>query len=116
MKKKDILKDLKQCLTEVKKTLEILKLQDIPGSESENLTNLTQEELAVTDIETIAVQLQEVKEKLPTEIPNLKIIEQYKELDDLYLKRIVKLQKITEERNECVVFTTRYVEKECKNF
>lgn len=98
--KNKVLKELKQRLPDIKKTLENLKLQDIPNAETETLTELTKEELAEIDVRSVAAQLQKAKEKLPSEIPNMQIIEQYKEQNDLYLKRSEKLQKITEERNK----------------
>ncbi|XP_058798043.1 structural maintenance of chromosomes protein 4 isoform X2 [Phymastichus coffea] len=98
--KNKILKDLRTKLPEIETAIQKLKLQEIPNEESETLTELNEIELQETDSKTVAVQVQKAKEKLPKEIPNMQIIEQYKEQNALYLKRSEKLQKITEERNK----------------
>lgn len=97
--KNKILKELKHRIPEILKSLTNLKLQDVPNTEPETLNELTKEELEEIDIKTALAQYQKAKDKLPTEIPNMQIIEQYKEQNALYLKRTEKLQKITEERN-----------------
>ena len=98
--KNKIVKELKHRVPELTKAMQGLKLQDIPNEEKETLTELTEEELAEIDSKTIAAHVQKAKEKLPKEIPNMQIIEQFKEQNELYLKRSEKLQKITDERNK----------------
>lgn len=98
--KEKILKELKQRIPDLTKSLQSLKLQDIPNEERETLPDLTEEELKELDSKTVAAQVHKAKEKLPKEIPNMQIIEQFKEQNALYLKRSEKLQKITEERNK----------------
>ena len=43
--------------------------------------------------------MQEAKNRLPAEIPNMQVIAEYKEKDALYLQRAADLEKITPERN-----------------
>ncbi|KAJ8679871.1 hypothetical protein QAD02_015658 [Eretmocerus hayati] len=97
--KNKVLKELQHKLPELTKSIKAMKLQEIPNEENEDLTELTSEELEELDIKTVHEQVVRSKEKLPKEIPNMQIIEQYKEQNDLYLRRSEKLQKITEERN-----------------
>ncbi|OXU23774.1 hypothetical protein TSAR_003018 [Trichomalopsis sarcophagae] len=98
--KNKVLKELQQRVPELTRSIQSLKLQEIPNEEKETLTELTKEELDELDSKAIAAQVHKAKEKLPKEIPNMQIIEQYKEQNDLYIKRSEKLQKITEERNK----------------
>ncbi|XP_014215736.1 structural maintenance of chromosomes protein 4 [Copidosoma floridanum] len=97
--KNKILKDLQHRIPDLTKAIQTLNLQDIPNEEKEPLTELTTEELEELDDKVVLAQLQKAKEKLPQEIPNMQIIEQFREQNNLYLKRFEKLQKITEERN-----------------
>lgn len=98
--KNKILKELRSKVPEITKAIQNLKLQDIPSEQPETLVEIPEEELQELDSKAVAAQVMKAKEKLPKEIPNMQIIEQYKEQNALYLKRTEKLQKITEERNK----------------
>lgn len=97
--KNKILKELKQRIPELARPAQSLKLQEIPNENNEKLKELTEEELRELDIKHVAAQVQKAKEKLPKDIPNMQIIEQYKEQNAIYLKRSESLHKLTEERN-----------------
>ncbi|XP_011503398.1 PREDICTED: structural maintenance of chromosomes protein 4 [Ceratosolen solmsi marchali] len=94
-----VVKELKNRIPELTKSIESMKLQEIPNEENEVLEELTKEDLDEIDSKSITNSIQKAKEKLPKEIPNMQIIEQFKEQNDLYIKRSEKLQKITETRN-----------------
>lgn len=97
--KNKILVELQHRVPDLTRAIKHLKLQDIPNEDTEGLKELTEEELEQLDGKNVAAQLQKAKEKLPKQIPNMQIIEQYREQNALYLKRFEKLQRITDERN-----------------
>ncbi|KAG8224875.1 hypothetical protein J437_LFUL006469 [Ladona fulva] len=112
------IKDLKGKIAHNKKRLETLELQVVPAVEAINadeenedevgttLKKLTPEELSVTGSEGISIQklqyrIQVLEEKLASEErPNLAIVQEYKEKQDLYIKRVEDLEAITKKRND----------------
>ena len=93
-------KDLKQRLPDLTKSLEKLKLREIPNEEPETFKELTDEEMEELESKNFAAAITKATEKLPKEIPNMDIIERYKTQNEEYLRRLDKLQKITDERNK----------------
>ncbi|XP_031833737.1 structural maintenance of chromosomes 4-like protein gluon [Nomia melanderi] len=94
------IKELKQQIPDYTRRIAQLKLQVIPGEDLEELNELTEEQLNELDEKTLLNNLQKAKKKLPTEIPNMQLIEEYKIKDALYLQRAADLEKITVERNK----------------
>ncbi|XP_076766925.1 haspin [Xylocopa sonorina] len=97
---KNVIKELKQKIRDLTRRIADLKLQVIPGEDVEQLKELTDEELNELDENILISRLQKVKKKLPAEVPNMQVVDQYKEKDALYLQRVAELEKITVERNK----------------
>ncbi|KAF3423457.1 hypothetical protein E2986_10535 [Frieseomelitta varia] len=97
---RNTLKELKQKIPEFTKRIADIKLQIIPGENTEELKELTEKELNELEEKVLIGNLQKVKKRLPTEIPNMQLIAEYKEKDALYLQRAADLEKITIERNK----------------
>lgn len=96
---RSLIKKLKQKCLDYTKRINDLKLQIIPGENIEELKELREEELNELDENVLIGNLQKVKKKLPTEVPNMQLIAEYKEKDALYLQRVTDVEKITIERN-----------------
>lgn len=96
---KSLIKKLKQKCLDYTKRINDLKLQVIPGENVEELIELKEEELNELDENVLIGNLQKVKKRLPTEVPNMQLIAEYKEKDALYLQRVTDVEKITIERN-----------------
>ncbi|XP_017790993.1 PREDICTED: structural maintenance of chromosomes protein 4 [Habropoda laboriosa] len=97
---KVIIDELKQKIPGFTRKIADLKLQVIPGENVEELKELTEEELHELDERILVGNLQKVKTQLPTDVPNMQLIAEYKEKDALYMKRAADLEKITTERNK----------------
>ncbi|CAL7944659.1 unnamed protein product [Xylocopa violacea] len=97
---KGVIKELKQKIPDLTRRIADLKLQAIPGEDVEQLKELTEEELNELDDNNLTSRLQKVIKKLPEEVPNMQVVDQYKEKDALYLQRVAELEKITIERNK----------------
>ncbi|CAK9829684.1 Structural maintenance of chromosomes protein 4 [Anthophora retusa] len=97
---KVIINELKQKIPGFTKKIANLKLQVIPGENIEELKELTEEELNKINERILVDNLQKAETQLPTEVPNMQLIAEYKETDALYLKRAAELEKITLERNK----------------
>ncbi|KZC12771.1 Structural maintenance of chromosomes protein 4 [Dufourea novaeangliae] len=93
-------KELKHQIPDYTRRIAALKLQAIPGENSEDLKELTEEELNELDEKTLVSNLHKTKKRLPTEIPNMQLIEEYREKDALYLQRATDLEEITTKRNK----------------
>ncbi|XP_034196476.2 structural maintenance of chromosomes 4-like protein gluon [Osmia lignaria lignaria] len=96
---KSVIKELMQRIPDLTRRISALKLQAIPGESLEELKELTEKEFDETDEKVISNNLHRMKKRLPTEIPNMQLIHEYREKDELYLKRAAELEKITAERN-----------------
>ncbi|XP_003704537.1 structural maintenance of chromosomes 4-like protein gluon [Megachile rotundata] len=96
---KSVIKELKHRIPELTKRIAQLQLQAIPGENPEELKELTEEELSKIDEKVLSNNLQKAKKRLPTEIPNMQLINEYREKDALYLKRAADLEQITTKRN-----------------
>ncbi|XP_061935021.1 structural maintenance of chromosomes protein 4 [Apis cerana] len=96
---RSLIKKLKQKCLDYTKRINDLKLQVIPGENIEELKELREEELNELDENVLVGNLQKVKKRLPTEVPNMQLIAEYKEKDALYLQRVTDVEKITIERN-----------------
>ncbi|XP_066588736.1 structural maintenance of chromosomes protein 4 [Prorops nasuta] len=94
------IKELERRIPDYTKRIANLKLHDIPGETLEPLKELTDEEVAALNRETVAASLQRAKEKLPSDIPNMQIIADYQQKDQLYLQRVADLEEISAERNK----------------
>ncbi|XP_053981159.1 structural maintenance of chromosomes protein 4 [Hylaeus volcanicus] len=93
------IKELKQQFSDYTTRIAHLKLQAIPGQNTEELKELMEEELNKLDKNTLLTNLQKTKKRLPTEIPNMQLIEEYKQKNALWLQRAADLEKLTAERN-----------------
>ncbi|XP_026667538.1 structural maintenance of chromosomes protein 4 isoform X2 [Ceratina calcarata] len=96
---KSIMKELKHTIPELTKRIAGMKLQVIPGKNTEELKNFTEDELSMLDANALVANLQKTKKRLPAEVPNMQVIEEYKEKDALYLQRAADVEKMTVERN-----------------
>ncbi|XP_076645837.1 structural maintenance of chromosomes 4-like protein gluon [Halictus rubicundus] len=94
------IKILKQQIPDFTRKISELKLQAIPGKEVAELKELTEDQLRELDEKTLLNNMQKVKKKLPTDIPNMQVIADYKEKDVIYLKRVADLEKVTGERDK----------------
>nr|XP_033323654.1 structural maintenance of chromosomes protein 4 [Megalopta genalis] len=97
---KSEIKALKQQIPEYTRRIAELKLQAIPGEELMVLEELTDEQLSELDENTLLHDMQKATKKLPSDIPNMQVIADYKEKDALYLQRAADLEKITGDRNK----------------
>ncbi|XP_076624364.1 structural maintenance of chromosomes 4-like protein gluon isoform X1 [Colletes latitarsis] len=93
------IKGLKQQILDYTKKIAQLKLQPIPDENPEELKELTEEELLELDKKTISINLEKAQKKLPSEIPSMQLIAEYREKNALCLKRAADLEEITNERN-----------------
>lgn len=94
------IKELKQQIPDYTRKIAQLKLQAIPGDNSEELKELTEEELHELDKKTLLIKLQKAKKKLPTEVPNMQLIAEYREKNALYLQQAADLEELTVKRNK----------------
>ncbi|OAD59356.1 Structural maintenance of chromosomes protein 4 [Eufriesea mexicana] len=94
-----VIKAISHKIPQFTKKIANLKLQIIPGEDVEQLKELTEEEFNELDQKSLVANLQKAQKKLPSEVPNMQLIAEYKEKDALYLKRTAELEKITTERN-----------------
>lgn len=97
---KNVMKELKHRIPELTKRITDMKLQVIPGKSIEELKEFTDEELSELDANALVANLQKAKKRLPAEIPNMQLIEEYKQKDALYLQRAAEVEKVTNERNK----------------
>ncbi|XP_076301412.1 structural maintenance of chromosomes protein 4-like [Lasioglossum baleicum] len=93
------IKMLKQEISEYTRRIAELKLQAIPGQESVELGELTEEQLRKLDEKTLLNDMQNAKKRLPTDVPNMQVIADYREKDVIYLKRVADLEKVTGKRD-----------------
>ncbi|XP_008553435.1 structural maintenance of chromosomes protein 4 [Microplitis demolitor] len=76
-----------------------LKLNKIPEQEQEDLVELTDDELASLDAKTVAANLAAAKERLPAEMPNMQVIQDFFKIDQNFLKRSKEVEEIAELKN-----------------
>ncbi|XP_044009833.1 structural maintenance of chromosomes protein 4-like [Aphidius gifuensis] len=97
---KKFIDELTLKIKDYNKQISNLKLNKIPDKEDKLLTDLTDDIVSQLDARTIAANLAAAKERLPQEIPNMKLIEEYMEINNLYKKRFDDLEKVTDCRNK----------------
>ncbi|XP_076244939.1 structural maintenance of chromosomes 4-like protein gluon [Calliopsis andreniformis] len=97
---RSLVKELKRRIPEYTKKINELKLEVIPGRDPEEFQELTEEQLNELDEKVLYANLTKAKKKLPTDIPNMQVIAEYREKDALFLQRATDLEKITSERNK----------------
>ncbi|PNF36219.1 hypothetical protein B7P43_G09723 [Cryptotermes secundus] len=91
----------KMKIPALRKQLNALHLQEIPGEECVGeLKQLTKEELKQLDIKELQYKVSLLEDKLRASHPNLAVIREYKEKENLYLQRVSELEISTERRNE----------------
>ncbi|KAK2578285.1 hypothetical protein KPH14_007650 [Odynerus spinipes] len=93
------LKEMKQRLSECFQRLNNLKVHKIRGESSCELKELSEEEINALDEKTIVENLRNIKNQLPDEIPNMQVIEDYENIDKVYLRRCADLEEITKKRD-----------------
>lgn len=98
--KTKLLKELKHKIPELERRMASTKLHVIPNTEVEELRLLNEEEMESLTDKVLIAKLQRAKERMPEEVPNLQLIREYQEKDELYLKRAEELDSITTERNK----------------
>ncbi|XP_069672465.1 structural maintenance of chromosomes protein 4 [Periplaneta americana] len=97
---KDI-NDVKSKIPALRKQLNNLQLQEIPGEESVGeLKQLTKEELVEVDVKDLQYKVSLLEDKLRANKPNISAIKEYRQKETMYLQRVSELEKSTEKRNE----------------
>ncbi|XP_012234509.1 structural maintenance of chromosomes protein 4 [Linepithema humile] len=97
---KKVLKELQQIIPEYNRKIVDLKLRVIPHETQEPLKDLTEEEIDQLDAMMVMQNLQKTKKRLPEQIPNMQIIEDYQEKDALYIRHAADLEEMTLTRNK----------------
>ncbi|KAG7208913.1 hypothetical protein KM043_015093 [Ampulex compressa] len=97
---KQSLRQLKDRIPEYTRRIADLKLRAVPGETLEPLKEITEEELQEMDENVVNANLQKAKRRLPSEIPNMQVIDDYQQKDTLFLRRAADLEGITVERNK----------------
>ncbi|XP_012275364.1 structural maintenance of chromosomes protein 4 isoform X2 [Orussus abietinus] len=95
-----IVENLRHTFSDYSKRIGTLKLKLVPGQICEPFPEMTEEEVKALNSKTIAAALQSAKESLPEQVPNMQLIQEYQEMDALYLKRAAEFEDITKQRNE----------------
>ncbi|KAI4503798.1 hypothetical protein M0802_001201 [Mischocyttarus mexicanus] len=93
------LESIKERLSKYIHKINSLKLNTIPGEQSEVLKEFSDEEINELNEKVVAEKLEKAMQHLPKDTPNMQIIADYEEKDKLYLKRVADLELITTERN-----------------
>lgn len=85
----------------LRKQLNALRLQEIPGEEPVGeLPQLTKEELKEVDIKELQYKVSLLEDKLRASHPNVSVIQEYKQKENVYIQRVSELESSTEKRNE----------------
>lgn len=100
LESRKMLKELQQIIPEYNRKIANLKLREIPHEPLEPFKDLTEEEIDRLDTKVVVQNLQNLKKRLPDQIPNMQIIADYQEKDALYMSRAADLEETTSARNK----------------
>ncbi|XP_026676615.1 structural maintenance of chromosomes protein 4 [Diaphorina citri] len=73
---------------------------ELKTSQSDPLRSFTPEELAQKTEEELRKELESIRAQFPEEVPNLTVVQTYKEKYELYMRRVTELHATTQERNK----------------
>lgn len=100
LESKKMLKALQQMIPEYDRKIGNLKLREVPHEPLEPLKDPTEEEVDRLDAKVVMQNLQNLKKKLPEQMPNMQIIADYQEKDAVYMSRAADLEETTSARNK----------------
>ncbi|GAB6019950.1 Structural maintenance of chromosomes protein 4 [Chamberlinius hualienensis] len=92
--------NVKNELKSWKDKLQKIKQVEMEGIELRPFPTLTLEELNAVDVVEIERSIEDSEHQLGSQKPNLGVIEQYKEKEELYLQRVEEFECITKDRDE----------------
>lgn len=95
-----IVEGFQQQILDYTRKISALKPHSIPGETIQEFAELSEEEVRQLDPKAIAELIEKTKGRLPEDIPNMQVIQEYSEKDALYMRRVKELEEITAHRNK----------------
>uniref|UniRef100_A0A8D8QVP6 Structural maintenance of chromosomes protein 4 n=1 Tax=Cacopsylla melanoneura TaxID=428564 RepID=A0A8D8QVP6_9HEMI len=73
---------------------------EVKTSVSDPLRSFSDEELAAKTEDDLRKELESIRAQFPEEVPNLAVVEDYKQKHEMYMRRVSELHATTQERNK----------------
>lgn len=93
-----------------------LKLNEIPDQPIQELHQYNEEEISALDIKTVAANLAAAKERKPTEPPNMQLIKDYLQKDQIFLSRSKEVEQVTKDRDHMRALYDKHKRKRTEEF